>query len=150
VAFACEQLGVSEHRACKLIALDRSSYCYEPRSDHNLGAETGVGESDASETAVWIPPIACPADQAWVSGERAARVSALQSRGPDGSAAQPQAGGGLASRAIESGMGAGFRIGFCLARGRGIRVLTVVDTFRRENPPLEVEVSLSTRRVTWP
>ena len=35
VAFACEQLGVSERRACKLIALDRSSYRYEPRSDHN-------------------------------------------------------------------------------------------------------------------
>ena len=35
VAFACEQLGVSDRRACKLIALDRSSYRYEPRSDHN-------------------------------------------------------------------------------------------------------------------
>ena len=35
VAFACEQLGVSERRACKLIELDRSSYRYEPRSDHN-------------------------------------------------------------------------------------------------------------------
>ena len=35
VTFAREQLGVSERRACKLIALDRSSYRYEPRSDHN-------------------------------------------------------------------------------------------------------------------
>ena len=35
VAFACEQLGVSERRACKLIAIDRSSYGYEPRPDHN-------------------------------------------------------------------------------------------------------------------
>jgi hypothetical protein len=36
VAFACQQLGVSERRACKLIELDRSSYRYEPRSDHNI------------------------------------------------------------------------------------------------------------------
>ena len=35
VAFACQQLGVSERRACKLIAIDRSSYGYEPRPDHN-------------------------------------------------------------------------------------------------------------------
>ena len=35
VAFACEHLGVSERRACKLIAIDRGSYRYEPRSDHN-------------------------------------------------------------------------------------------------------------------
>ena len=35
MAFACEQFGVSERRACKLIAMDRSSYRYEPRPDHN-------------------------------------------------------------------------------------------------------------------
>jgi putative transposase len=35
-----------------------------------------------------------------------------------------------------------------LATGRGIRVLTVVDAFTRENLSLEVDVSLSSRRVT--
>src|ERR1017187_1793234 len=35
VAFACEQFEMSDRQACKLVEMDRSSYCYEPRSDHN-------------------------------------------------------------------------------------------------------------------
>src|ERR1043166_8747075 len=30
-----EQFGMSERRACRLVELDRSSYRYEPRADHN-------------------------------------------------------------------------------------------------------------------
>jgi putative transposase len=33
-AFAMEQFGLSQCRACKLVELDRSSYRYEPRGDH--------------------------------------------------------------------------------------------------------------------
>ena len=35
-----------------------------------------------------------------------------------------------------------------LATGRGIRMLTVVDSFTRECPAIEVDTSLSSRRVT--
>jgi putative transposase len=35
VMFACEQFGVSERWACKLLGGDRSSYRYEPRRDRN-------------------------------------------------------------------------------------------------------------------
>jgi putative transposase len=35
VAFAVEQYEMSERQACKLVDLDRSSYRYEPRPDHN-------------------------------------------------------------------------------------------------------------------
>ena len=35
VAFAIEHCGMSERRACKLVNVDRSSYRYEPRPDHN-------------------------------------------------------------------------------------------------------------------
>src|SRR4051812_50034989 len=35
VAFAIGQFPITERRACKLVGLDRSSYRYEPRSDHN-------------------------------------------------------------------------------------------------------------------
>ena len=35
VAFVCEQLAGSERRACKLLGMDRGSYRYEPRPDHN-------------------------------------------------------------------------------------------------------------------
>src|SRR5271168_5342983 len=30
-----EQFAMSERRACRLVGLDRSSYRYEPRADHN-------------------------------------------------------------------------------------------------------------------
>ncbi len=35
VTFAMQQFQLSERQACKLVDLDRSSYRYEPRSDHN-------------------------------------------------------------------------------------------------------------------
>ena len=35
MAFAMEQYEMSERQACKLVDLDRSSYRYEPRPDHN-------------------------------------------------------------------------------------------------------------------
>ncbi len=34
-AFAVEQFAMSERQACRLVELDRSSYRYEPRADHN-------------------------------------------------------------------------------------------------------------------
>lgn len=33
--FACEQFGVSERRACKLLDVTRATYRYEPRPDRN-------------------------------------------------------------------------------------------------------------------
>lgn len=39
MAFATEQFGMSERRACKLVDMDRSSYRYEPRPDHNARLE---------------------------------------------------------------------------------------------------------------
>jgi hypothetical protein len=35
VAFAMEQFHMTDRRACKLVALDRSSYRYVPKPDHN-------------------------------------------------------------------------------------------------------------------
>lgn len=35
VAFACEQFGVSERRACKLPEITRATYRYEPMPDRN-------------------------------------------------------------------------------------------------------------------
>ena len=35
VAFAVEQFSMAERRVCKLVGLDRSSYRYESRPDHN-------------------------------------------------------------------------------------------------------------------
>ena len=64
VAFACEQFQVSERRACKLMGLDRSSYRYEPRPDHNAALARSAGRTGTTEAAVRISAIACAADAA--------------------------------------------------------------------------------------
>ena len=76
VAFAVEQFRMSERRACKLVGVDRSSYRYEPRPDHNAELRE-VGDSGAAEAALRLPAIACAAEQAWHCGQRAARLPAV-------------------------------------------------------------------------
>jgi hypothetical protein len=44
VAFAMDQFHMSERRACKLVDLDRSSYRYEPRPDHNANLRRDLVE----------------------------------------------------------------------------------------------------------
>src|SRR3954449_1579073 len=79
------------------------------------GVTPGAGESGTTEASLWVSAIACASDQAWVSGERAASLSAVPNRGPDGSAAKEEAAGaragGVACDPVESGMGAGLRCG---------------------------------------
>ena len=35
MAFAMKEYAMSERQACKLVGMDRSTYRYEPRRDHN-------------------------------------------------------------------------------------------------------------------
>jgi len=44
VAFASQQFQVSERRACKLMAVDRGSYRYEPRPDRNVRLRAALVE----------------------------------------------------------------------------------------------------------
>ena len=56
MALVQEQFQVSERRACKLLGVDRSTYRYEPRPDHNAELReelvTRRGRSRATATAV--------------------------------------------------------------------------------------------------
>ena len=77
----CEQFQVSERRACKLVGLDRSSYRYEPRPDHNAELRQELVESGAAETAVRIPAIACAAEQARIfRPARSACIGCIEQR----------------------------------------------------------------------
>jgi len=151
VAFACEQFQMSERQACKLVELDRSSYRYEPRSDHN---------AKLREELVTL------ARQKPRYGYR--RLHALlNKRGFDASAQrvyrlyrtaglmvrrlkrkrltrQPVA-SAVVRRNQEWALDF---VSDALATGRALRALTVVDAFTRENLSLEVDTSLSSRRVT--
>ena len=132
VALACEQFVVSERRACKLLAIGRSSYRYEPRPDHNAGGVGGTGEE---ETAVGLPDAGRSSGQARPPGQLDADLSSVSSRRVETPAA---------SQVIRRNQE--WAVDFVhdtLATGRGIRVLAVVDTFTRECVSLEVDSSMS-------
>ncbi len=154
MAFVAEQYPVSERRACKLFAVDRSTYRYEPRPDRNAQLR---GEMIAL------------ARQKPRYGYR--RLHALLNR--QGQTTSPMR---LFRLYQEEGLGQALRrlkrkrlsrpaavwalhvrpnqewaidfVADTLGTGRGIRVLTVVDAFTRECLGLEVDTSLSSRRVT--
>lgn len=148
VAFAIEQFQVTERRACKLVGLDRSSYRYEPRSDHN---------EQLREELVTL------ARQKPRYGYR--RLHALLTRRGFEASAQRvyrlYRTAGLMVRRLKRKRltrvpvasdlmrsNQEWALDFvsdALATGRGIRALTVVDAFTRENLSLEVDTSLSSR-----
>lgn len=151
VAFAIEQFQMTERRACKLLEVDRSSYRYEPRQDRN---------AELRQQLVQL------ARQKARYGYR--RLHALLSR--LGVTASPQriyrlyrAEGLMVRRLRRKRLSRvpvpahvvrsnqEWALDFAcdaLATGRGIRVLAVVDAFTRECLALEVDTSLSSRRVT--
>jgi putative transposase len=151
VAFAIKEHSMSERQACKLVDLDRGSYRYEPRADHN---------------AVLRQELVQLARQKPRYGYR--RLHALLSRRGCGASAQRiyrlyRAEGlmvrrlrrkrlsrvATASQVTRSNQEWALDfVADAIATGRGIRVLTVVDTFTRECLSLEVDTSLSSRRVT--
>jgi len=152
VAFAIEKFQVSERRACELNAMDRSSYRYEPRLDHNTKLRQRLVEL-ARQKPRW--------------GYR--RLGVLLER--EGEAVNHKRlwrvyqEAGLSVRRRErkrlvrgkAGMPALCRpnqewsidfVSDALANGRAIRALTVIDGFTKESPVIEVDSSLSAPRIT--
>ncbi len=151
VAFACERFQVSERRACKLLGMDRGSYRYEPRPDHNgplrealvalarqkprygyrrLHALLERRDHPASIMRIYRLYQAEGLAVRRLKRKRLSRVAAV-------------------THVVRSNQE--WALDFVcdtLATGRGIRVLAVVDAFTRENLSLEVDTSLSSRRVT--
>ena len=151
VAFACQQYPVSERRACKLMGMDRGTYRYEPRPDRNgplrealvslarqkprygyrrLHALLTRREHPASVMRIYR-----------LYREEGLAVRRLKRKRVSRVA--------VASHLVRSNQE--WALDFAcdtLATGRAIRVLAVVDAFTRENLSLEVDTSLSSRRVT--
>ena len=78
VAFVKEQFSVSEPQACKLFAVDRSTYRYEPRPDRNAQLRGEIMALARQKPAIRVPKIARHSDSAWLGYERHAAVSPLQ------------------------------------------------------------------------
>jgi putative transposase len=151
VAFAIEQFSMTERRVCKLVGLDRSSYRYEPKPDHNAALRLelvslarqkpryGYRRLHALLTRRGFP----------VSAQRVYRLYRAEGLMVRRLKRKRLARVAMASYLVRSNQEWALDfVSDSLATGRGIRVLTVVDAFTRENLSLEVDVSLSSRRVT--
>ena len=111
-----------------------------------------LGYAGPTEAALWISAIACTTGAARSARQRDAHLSAVSNGRPGRTAASNGRDfRGWRSPRIWCDSNQEWALDFAadtLANGRGIRVLAVVDAFTRENLSLEVDTSLSSRRVT--
>lgn len=151
VALACQQFPVSERRACKLLAIGRSSYRYEPRPDHNAELRAALEELARKKPQGGYRMLGEVLDKQGHPASsmriyRLYRAAGLKLRRlKKKRLIRTPAASHVIRRNQE------WAVDFVhdtLATGRGIRVLAVVDTFTRECVSLEVDSSMSGQRVT--
>lgn len=152
MAFVREQFKVSERRACKLFTMDRSTYRYEPRPDHNAGLREQLLALAQKKPRYGYRRlhVLLERDEYKCSAMRVFRLYQQQGlavrRLKRKRLSRPAAVQPLHVRANQE-----WALDFVTDRletGRGIRVLTVVDAFTRECLGLDVDTSLSSQRVT--
>src|SRR6202166_4595374 len=151
VAFASEGFQVSERRACKLLGVDRGSYRYEPRPDRNRELREALVTLARQKPRYGYRRLHAllvrrdhPASVMRIYRlyrEEGLAVRRLRRKRLSRVAAVTHVVRSNQEWALDF-------VCDTLATGRGIRVLAVVDAFTRENLSLEVDTSLSSRRVT--
>jgi putative transposase len=151
VAFACAQLGVSERRACKLLALDRSSYRYEPRADRNAELRQELLNLARQKPRYGYRRLHALVERRGIhaSAQRVYRLYRAEGLMVRRLKRKRLARVPVASHLLRANQEWALDfVSDSLATGRGIRVLAIVDSFTRENLSLETDTSLSSRRVT--
>ena len=151
-AFAVQQFGLSERRACKLVELDRSSYRYEPRADYNAPLREVLVQLARQKPRYGYRRLhvllnkrghAASAQRVYrLYREERLMVRRLRRK----RLVRPANEGRQLVRSNQE-----WAVDFAcdaLATGRGIRILAIVDAFTRECLALEVDTSLSSQRVT--
>jgi putative transposase len=146
------EYGVSERRACKLLAIDRSSYRYEPRPDYNGQLRQELIELARQKPRFGYRRLGVLLERRGhkVNHKRLYRiyreehlaVRRLKRKHVVRTAA---------ALAHLSKVNQEWSMDFVsdgLATGRALRIFTLVDSFTRECLALEVDSCLSSRRVT--
>jgi putative transposase len=85
VALVVAEFGYSERRACKLMGIDRTSYRYQPRPDHNMALRQELLILAGQRPRYGYRRLTVLLERPWVQRQRRARVSNL-SRGTPGRA----------------------------------------------------------------
>ncbi len=151
MAFAMEQYEMSERQACKLVDLDRSSYRYEPRADHNAGLRQELLQLARQKPRYGYRRLHAVLSRRGspVSAQRVYRLYRAEGLMVRRLRRKRLSRVAVASHLVRSNQEWALDfVADTLGTGRGIRVLTVVDAFTRECLGLDVDTSLSSRRVT--
>jgi putative transposase len=152
VAFVTNEFQYSERPACKLMSIDRTSYRYQPRPDHNAELRSKLIALARQKPRYGYRRLCALLER---SGSKAShqRIYRIYSeehlavrRSKRKRLVRPAPEGTPLSRPNQE-----WAIDFVtdgLATGRGLRILTVVDIYTRECPAIEVDTGLSGWRVT--
>jgi putative transposase len=143
---------MSERRACKLVDLDRNSYRYEPRADHNRELRQELINLARHRARYGYRRLHALLAQ---RGHRASVQRVYRLYKQEGLAVRRLKRKRLTRPAAVTPhlwcANQEWALDFAadaLATGRGIRVLAIVDIFTRECPTLEVDTGFSSQRVT--
>lgn len=152
MAFVVDEYGYSERSACKLLNVDRSTYRYSPKPDHNGELREALVELAKQKPRYGYRRLwALLNRQGWDANPK--RIYRLyrqehlavrrlnRKRICRAAPAPPQVTKANQEWALDF-------VSDALSSGRGIRFLTLVDSYTRECPAIEVDGSLSSRRVT--
>jgi putative transposase len=153
VALVVAEHGLSQRQACRLLEVDRATYRYEPRPDRNAKLRTALVEAARQQPRFGYRRL-------WVmlttrQGFRASigRVHRLYRK--EGLAVRRQKRKRL--RGIAPVNASILRpnqewaldfVSDTISNGRSLRVLTMVDSYTRECPAIEVDFGVSSRQVT--
>lgn len=151
VAFACQQFEMSERRACKLVGVDRGSYRYEPRPDRNEELRKALVELARKKTQYGYRMLwdMLRRQGQCASVMRVYRLYRAENLAMRRLKRKRVARVPVSSHVVRSNQE--WAIDFVsdtLATGREIRLLAAVDVHTRECLSLEVDTSMSGRRVS--
>ena len=152
MTFAMQEYKLSERQACRLLEVDRSSYRYEAAPDGDAPLRTALVELAGRKQRYGYRRLwAVLSKQGWAASlkriYRLYREEHLMVR----RLKRKRLVRGAPVNANLTTANQEWALDFvcdALATGRGIRMLTVVDSFTRECPAIEVNTGLSGLRVT--
>lgn len=152
VTFAMTEHGISERQACRLLEVDRTSYRYEPRPDSNAALRQALLDLARQKPRwgyrrLW----AVLTKQGWMVNVkriyRLYRQEGLLMR----RLKRKRLKGVAPLNPLISRPNQEWALDFvsdALSNGRALRALTIVDSYTRECPAIEVDTGISSRQVT--